>query len=137
MVSSTPLDTPLADDLVTSLRALAQGTAGLELLVVHGSRARGEASTASDWDFGFVGAVDLLSLTSAIGSLVESDRVDMADLDRAGALLRYRVARDGVLVFERHAGAFDTFWMDAVRFYCDAQPVLDAGWDGVLATLPR
>jgi hypothetical protein len=61
--------------------------------------------------------------------------VDLVDLAGAGALLRFRAARDGVLVLERRHDAFLDFRLDAVRFWCDAGPVIRAAQADVLASL--
>ena len=66
---------------------------------------------------------------------LKSDRIDLVDLQRAGALLRYRAARDGRIVVEIARGDFARFWFDAVSFWCDMQPVLRRGYDAVLAEL--
>jgi predicted nucleotidyltransferase len=122
-----------------AIRAAVLAHASLSLLVLHGSRARGEETNVSDWDFAFLGdaGLDRLALAADLGDVLATDRIDLTDLARAGGLLRYRVARDGVVVVERDAGAFDRFWLSAVDFYCDAGPVLRAGWEGALAGLDR
>jgi hypothetical protein len=50
------------------------------------------------------------------------------DLDRAGALLRYRVARDGAPIQERPAGRFDRFRIAAIDTWCDLAPVLEPAY---------
>ena len=127
-----------ADESLTRLlREVAASASGLELLVLHGSRARGDATASSDWDFGALGGFDPARLAARLGEAVGSDRVDVADLARAGALLRYRAARDGVVIFELRAGAYDRFWKEAVGFYCDAKVPLSRAWEGVLEGLGR
>ena len=74
-----------------------------------------------------------VDLVTACGS----DRVDLVDLDRAGGLVRYRVCRDGTPLYEQAPGTFQHFWLQAVRFWCDAEPVLRPGYDDVLHGLPR
>jgi predicted nucleotidyltransferase len=111
----------------------------LEWLVLFGSRARGDAGLHSDWDFGFVGTagLDVAGLHARLSQSVGSDAIDLVDLDRASGLLRYRAARDGLLIVEAHAGLFDRFRFDAVQFWCDAAPILDRGYAGVLERLDR
>lgn len=112
---------------------------GLRLLVLHGSRARGEAHARSDWDFAYVSdrTVDPERLRAALVEHLSTDAVDLADLGTAGALLRYRVARDGVLLYEADAGAFDAFRMDAIHTWCDMEPVLTPLYERVLQDLGR
>jgi predicted nucleotidyltransferase len=110
---------------------------GVQVLVLHGSRARGDMGPGSDWDFAVIadGTADLAALAAALTHLLGTDAVDVADLRRASALLRYRAARDGVVLVERRDGAFRDFQLEAVRFWCDAGPVIRAAQDDVLAAL--
>jgi predicted nucleotidyltransferase len=124
---------------LTDLRRQAADTPGLRLLILHGSRARGDARADSDWDFAWLGddAVDPDRLMAMLAEATKADRVDLADLRRAGALLRYRVARDGVVVFEREPSVFLDFWLEAVHTWCDLAPVLTLAYEDVLAAVPR
>lgn len=110
---------------------------GMRLLVLHGSRARGDAGPRSDWDLGYLAddRLDPAALLLRVTMVVGTDAVDLADLADASALLRFRAARDGVPLFERPAGAFCEFQLDAVRFWCDAGPVIRAAQADVLAAL--
>lgn len=114
-------------------------TAGVEVLALHGSRARGDAGPNSDWDFGYLAApsaaVDAVALLARLTQLLGTDAVDVVDLDCASALLRYRVARDGRVVLERRPGAFVEFRLEATRFWCDAGPVIRAAQAEVLEEL--
>lgn len=107
------------------------------LLVLHGSHARGDAGPRSDWDFGYLAddRLDPATLHARLTVAVETDAVDLVDLAGASALLRFRTARDGVPLFERPTGAFGEFQLDAVRFWCDAGPVIRAAQADVLAAL--
>ncbi|HEY2223966.1 type VII toxin-antitoxin system MntA family adenylyltransferase antitoxin [Actinomycetospora sp.] len=109
--------------------------AGLELVVLHGSRARGDAGPTSDWDLGYLGEADPAALIAAAARLLETDAVDVVDLARASALLRFRAARDGIALVERSSEAFLQFRLEAVRFWCDVGPVIRAAQDDVLASL--
>lgn len=118
-------------------RALAAhpAAAAVDLLVLHGSRARGDAGPSSDWDLGYLGPADPAALVAAAVELLGTEAVDVADLARASALLRFRAARDGVALVERSPEAFLQFRLDAVTFWCDAGPVIRAAQDDVLASL--
>jgi predicted nucleotidyltransferase len=124
----------LAPDLRDRLRGLARRTRGLKLLLLFGSRGRGDERADSDWDFAFRGdpslAVELLSANLA--AELATDAVDLVDLDRANGLLRYRAARDGVLLFEARPNSFEQFWLDAVGFWCDARHVLEPSYEAIL-----
>lgn len=111
----------------------------LRLLVLHGSRARGDAHARSDWDFAYRadGALDELGLRAMLSRILGTDAVDVADVDRAGGLLRYRAARDGKVLLERERGEFARFSEEALRFWLDAAPVVRAGYADVLGKLDR
>lgn len=124
-------------DLIAATRADAERCPGLSLLVLHGSRARGDAHALSDWDFGYesTGGFDPDALLATLADRLKADRIDLVDLTRAGALLRYRVARDGIIWFERRAGRFQQFWLDSVETWCDLGPVLEPYYASVLEAL--
>jgi predicted nucleotidyltransferase len=112
-------------------------TRAVELLILHGSRARGDNTLASDWDFAFLAepSLDVIGLSLAITTTLGSDRVDLVDLATASALLRYRAGRDGVALIERTPEAFLDFRLEATLFWCDVEPVVRAAHDDVLAVL--
>lgn len=116
---------------------MAQATPGLEVLLLFGSRARGDAHTRSDWDFGYLaaGEIDVATLLGALVEIVGSDRIDLADLRRASGLLRYRAARDGHLLYEARPRLAERFRLEAAQFWCDVAPVLQRGYGDVLAEL--
>ena len=129
----------MVDQLAEALRGH-PSTTGLRLLVLHGSRARGEGRDDSDWDLGYLrtdpDVFDPAALVVAVSDVVGSDAVDLVDLAAASALLRFRAARDGVALVEHPEDAFLAFRLEAVRFWCDAGPVILAAYDDVLASLP-
>lgn len=109
----------------------------LRLLVLHGSRARGDAHPSSDWDFAYLAdsGLDELGLRAALARQLGTDAIDVADLERAGAVLRYGVARDGQLVLEREAGELERFRLAAIRFWLEIEPVLARSHAAVLERL--
>lgn len=121
------------------IAAAAVGQPGLELLLLHGSRARGDAHAASDWDFAYIAhaGFDPDRLLSELSTLLKADRIDLADLDRASGLLRYRAAADGVVVFERTSGVFERFWLDAITAWCEMAPILTSAYDALLSEIAR
>lgn len=115
----------------------ARGAPGLAWLVLHGSRARGEERANSDWDFAFRPSdqdADLLQLIGQLGDAVRGE-VDLANVERASAVLRLNVAREGVLIFERRPGAFDDFREQVSQFWCEAGEVIEAAQADMLERL--
>lgn len=111
--------------------------AALRLAVLHGSRARTDASEGSDWDIGVLAddPPDLLALSAALTEILGSDEVDVVDLGRTSALLRYHAARDGIPLLERPSSEFQRFQLEAVQFWCDTETVIRSAHDDVLAAL--
>ena len=122
----------LPSDTLATVKQCAASTPGLRLLVLHGSRARGEAHDHSDWDFGYQGdaTFDADGLLASLVEALDTDRIDLVDLDRASALLRYRTAAVGIVVLERTPRAFEQFTIDAVTTWCDLVAGARAGVRG-------
>ena len=127
------------DDVREALARTGRTTAGLLMLVLHGSRARQDAHATSDWDLAYQAGpgFDPDVLLAALADRLKADRIDLVDLDRAGALIRHRVARDGVALFEASPGRFDRFRLEATHAWCDLAPVLEPLYAKVLDSLPR
>lgn len=104
-------DAGMTGPLPAAVVAAARATAGLDLLVLFGSRARGAAWAGSDWDFGYLAdeTADVPALLVRLVEALDDERVDLVDLRRASGLLRYRAAGDGLPVHETAAGLFDRY----------------------------
>jgi uncharacterized protein len=105
-------------------------------VVLHGSRARGDARAESDWDFAFLSkdpaAYDAVS--DAIASVVGHGAFDLADLSRAGLVLRHRVAQEGKLL-AGDAEAWMTFQYETAIVWCDLEPILRPAFAEYLQSL--
>lgn len=119
------------------LTSLARADPHLRLLVLYGSRARGDARVDSDWDFGYLadagfdGEAWLVDLVREL----ETEHVDLVNLDRASGQLRYRAAADARVLYERSPRTFSRFWFEAVSFWCDMQDVIRAEYEAHLKKL--
>jgi hypothetical protein len=112
---------------------------GLELLLLFGSRARGDTHARSDWDFGYLArpGFDPDDFLACLVLLLGTDRIDLVNLGRAGGLLRYRAAAEGRPLFESSPSVFDDFSFDAISFWCDMGPIIREGYEAVLAGLAK
>ncbi|MPY98983.1 MAG: hypothetical protein GEU97_13465 [Actinophytocola sp.] len=121
-------------EAVERLREIATGH-DLRLVVLYGSRARGDAHTGSDWDIGYVPSTDVdhLSLLRDITEALTTDAVDVTDLSRASGLLRFRAASEGVVVWESTPGAFHDFAVAAALHWYDVEPTVRQAHDELLA----
>ncbi|MGH3939059.1 MAG: type VII toxin-antitoxin system MntA family adenylyltransferase antitoxin [Pseudonocardiaceae bacterium] len=100
-------------------------------------RAHADATRRSDWDIGVLAhdPPDLLALSVTLTEILGTDEIDVVDLRRTSALLRYRVARDGIPLLERPSGEFQRFQLEAVQFWCDTETVIRRAHEDVLAAL--
>ena len=107
----------------------------VRLAWLHGSRARGTARRESDIDVAVLLDDDqaanptaikdsIWRLAGALGREVPSDRLDLVLLNRAPALLRHRVIRDGLLLFARSEAERVRFVRQTIREYQDLEPRL-------------
>ncbi len=127
----------LPEDLPNAVAAAAGATAGLELFILYGSRARGDAHGTSDWDFGYLAdeAADVAGLLATLVEILGDDNIDLVDLDRTTGLLRFRSACDGVLLHEAESGVFDRYRLDAARFWCENASLFRQGYEEILEAL--
>lgn len=97
--------------------------AGVRLVAVFGSRARGTNRPESDADvgvqFGTSNGVDLARLDRVRAALSADGEIDLVALDLADPLLLYEVAVDGRPLFEFHEGAWEEFRILAIKRYYD------------------
>lgn len=95
----------------------------LRLLILFGSMAKGSARAGSDADLAALcdAVADLDALYLTLAPRLETDRIDLIDLRRAGPLLAFQVARTGRVLFERDPGTFRQFQSLASRRFCDTE----------------
>lgn len=119
--------------------ALARTAPGLRLLLLFGSRARGDTHPGSDWDLGYIAdsEFDANDFLARLVLLLGTDRIDLVNLERTNGLLRYRAAAEGQPLFESVPGNYERFWFDAVSYWCDMGPIIREGYEAALAGLAR
>lgn len=123
--------------IIQKIVTIAKKYPELELLILFGSRARGQAHENSDWDFGYCASqkFDSISLNTDLVYLLGTDKVDLVDLSRASGLLRFRAASDGVSIYQKTNYEYEKFWLQAVNFWCDAGPIIRKEYDALLKRL--
>ncbi|MCC6128079.1 MAG: hypothetical protein IT584_02635 [Chlamydiae bacterium] len=110
---------------------------GLYFLLLFGSQAQAQARPESDWDFGYLAdrGFDSMPLYTDLVLILESNQVDLVDLNRANGLLRYRAVKDGLLLFEAQKGEYEKFWLEVLNFWCDVSPQLQREYTFLLEGL--
>ena len=93
------------------------------LAVVFGSSARGAAARSSDLDIGVAGVTpSRLPALAVTLSRLAGREVDLIQLEAAPPLLRFEIARDGVLLAERTEGLWPAFQARAMVDWWDWAP---------------
>lgn len=103
----------------------------VRLVVLHGSRARGQAHGDSDWDLGVLSdraltAHDKLRLMDDLGLELEvaPERIDILDLSTDAPLINYRVAMEGRLL-RGHTSDWEFFRLRAWKAYLNNQKMFE------------
>lgn len=95
----------------------------LKMLVLFGSRARGDNQENSDWDFAVLYDEELrepilkqnawrwLEAFHILGEIfgLSDDNIDIVELNSCSRLIAHYVARDGKLIYEQTPGEFEKF----------------------------
>ncbi|MDO8123881.1 MAG: nucleotidyltransferase domain-containing protein [Candidatus Hermodarchaeota archaeon] len=103
----------------------------LEFIVLFGSRARGKTLPLSDIDLGVKASVsetEYGKLQLELAELFTFDsppRIDIVLLDAAPLTLKYRVVRDGRILYQRTPEVWPTFVEEVLSRYPDWKIYLD------------
>ncbi len=118
---------------------LARQFPGLDLLLLFGSRARGDSHPGSDWDFGYLAGPELdpYAFQGRLTLLLGTDKIDLVNLNRTNGLLRFRAAAEGKTLFESSGGVFERFAFEAISYWCDMGPIIREGYEEILRGLAR
>jgi predicted nucleotidyltransferase len=109
-------------------RQLAQAIPNLQLLILFGSQAQGRATLNSDWDLAFliqnfsyqIGWGEL-ELYHPLGEIlgINSDQIDLVNIDKCSPLLGYMIAREGKVLYEAEPDLFLNFQLKAWKRYAN------------------
>ena len=114
----------VSNDLSKQLFNIIPQVPYLKMLILFGSRGRGEAHENSDWDFAvlydqdsaeqYLKGWDWFKIYNLLADAFEisSDDIDVVNLDTCSPLIAHHVARDGQLIYEQEAGLFEQFKAD-------------------------
>jgi len=123
-----PNKTPTLEELKALSPKLLEKIPYLKMLVLFGSRARGDTHANSDWDFAALYDEKLreesckdsgfawFEVPGVIGQVfrLNSDEIDVVELHRSSPLIAHFVARDGKLLYEKEPGEFNNFKQKAL-----------------------
>jgi uncharacterized protein len=116
------------DDVKAKIPELLEQVPYLKLLVLFGSRARGDNQPSSDWDFAMLfdedlrkqyepGGWDCYRSSTILQSLLDlgDNEMDWVDLKNSSAITAHCIAQDGLVLYESPAGCFETFRQTALK----------------------
>ena len=122
-------------DLTATLKPVFEAMPTVVVAYLFGSHARGQAGPLSDVDIAILlsglpdadaGFEARLDIVGRVMAHLQRNEVDVAILNQASLPLRYRVVRDGQVVFCRDHDARLAFATQTIMAYLDFQPVLKA-----------
>ncbi len=117
------MNTLTPEDLKILSSQLPEQIPYLKMLVLFGSRATGQTHADSDWDFAALydvtkrqeylknktwGWFEVPSILGKIFNL-NSEEIDVIDLERCLPLIAHSVATNGKLIYEKEVGDFEKF----------------------------
>jgi predicted nucleotidyltransferase len=116
-----PSPIPIAS-LIQSSAQLPEIIPTLKMLILFGSRARGNSHSNSDWDFAFLCDSDpenVLFHAEIYGILadlfrINDDKIDAINLAKCPPLIAHAIAQDGKVLYERDLGLFSAFQQRAL-----------------------
>jgi predicted nucleotidyltransferase len=128
------------DNVKSAIPGILERVPYLKLMILFGSRARGDHDAASDWDIAVLydedqrkeyekGGWDWLRGWSILQKELElpDDGIDVVDLGSCSNILAHAIARDSKLIYERELGEFEQFRQRALmskaelKAFCEEQ----------------
>ena len=94
-------------------------------LILFGSAARGEGRPFSDIDLCIVTAGDIPEEERLDLKSYGSQKIEIHILDELPLAIRFRVIREGKLIFCKDGRAFHRIVADIIREYLDSAPLID------------
>ncbi|MBC6431782.1 nucleotidyltransferase domain-containing protein [Nostoc sp. HG1] len=123
------MKTPTIPELREFAQQLPEKIPYLKMLILFGSRATGNTHANSDWDFAVFydeeqreaytknNISGLFELPMLIGKVlkINSDHIDIVELNKCSWLIAHFVARDGILIFEQYPEQFESFRVTSLK----------------------
>jgi uncharacterized protein len=123
------LKTPTLEELKVLSQKLPEKIPYLKMLILFGSRARGDTHAKSDWDFAALYDEEILKTIAGdnrlfclevsliLGKLyqINPDTIDVVELNNCSWLIAHFIARDGILLYEKDRSGFEYFKLTSLR----------------------
>lgn len=101
----------------------------LKLLILFGSRAKGQNRKNSDWDFAILGNKKLslnkkLKIYQDLDCITKFENVDLIDLNVVDEhILRQNIFKKGICIYENEKGLYDEEFVNTIYNYIDYSPL--------------
>lgn len=116
-------NTPTITELQKLSSQLTEKIPYLKMLVLFGSRETGNTKADSDWDFAVLcdeekynlyiedHPLALFAIPGILGEIfkINSDKIDIVELNHCSKLIAHFIARDGMALYEQESDEFDKF----------------------------
>lgn len=129
---------------------VAKAIPNLNLLILFGSRARGNHNTDSDWDFAIIydpkypkinyqDAWEWLKIKQSLETIfnIPEDKIDVVNLDQCSPWLAHSIAQDGQVLYEKTSGEFEQFRQKALKSQAELKTYQQTVREKVRASLKR
>lgn len=117
------LKTPKLEELKILSQQLPEKIPYLKMLILFGSRARDDTHAKSDWDFAAFYDQEIrekfckdrgfawFEVPGILGDAfsLNTDKIDVVELNRCSPLIAHFIARDGILLYATESGEFEAF----------------------------
>ena len=121
--------TPTIEELKALSLKLPEKIPYLKMLVLFGSRARGDTHGKSDWDFAALYDEEIRKSTVGDNRFaclevplildqtyqINTDNIDFVEFNNCSWLIAHFIARDGIILYEKDPGGFEYFRLTALR----------------------
>ena len=107
----------------------------LDFIIIFGSYARGKIRQNSDIDIGFMGKIDFqeeLNLAGVVSDLLQTNHLDLVNLNRASPFLGNLASREALLVYEKQKGIFADFRTYVFKRSVETKPLRDLNFNRTL-----
>jgi len=115
------------EELANSIPDILEQAPYLTLLVLFGSRARGDADASSDWDFAFLcdeeqrkkyekGGWDSFRLWGILQNAYNllDDQIDVVEIKDCSELMAHYIAKEGKVLYEKEPGTFEAYRQESL-----------------------
>jgi predicted nucleotidyltransferase len=145
------MKTPAIEELRKLSLQLPEKIPYLKMLVLFGSRATGKTHANSDWDFAALYDEELrefyckdkafawFEVPILLGQAfdINSDNIDVIELNNCSPLIAHFVARDGKVLYEKETGEFEKFRQRFLKSEIEMKEIRKTLREKVEASLQR